>query len=418
MTSPRTERPTLRRRPDVGSPTTTREPPAPPTPGTAHRRRRPHPAVVATLLATGVLTVILLTLGPMRGPRPPLDPEDPGPQGTRALAQVLASRGVRSEVLTSPRALSTSDVDADTTLVVTGPGRLTRSALDALEDTSPGRLVLVAPDRAVLDDLRVPASPIARAGTGPFPANCTGALAAPTDTLGGGALLYRATTPEVTTCFADPAEATDDPARPPSALLDVPASGTRPRTIVLGAPRALTNVGITQESHAALALRIVGGTDRVLWYQPAPDPADPPTPTGDGPPTPEWVAPVLLLLAAATFVLCLWRGRRLGPLTTEPLPVVVPAEETTLARARLYRRTGDTDGVADVLRSTAREDLRRTLRLPADADTPRIAAAAAARLGETDATPIRDLLTGPHTTRELARVARELHHLRRKVRRP
>lgn len=383
------------------------------------RWRRPHPAIASVLVGTlAVVLGLLVVLGRSGPARLPLDPEDTGSRGTRALAQVLRDRGVRTDVVRSPDALAQARVDASTTVVVPDPDLLSRTATDALAARTPARLVLVAPDRSVLDELGLPASLVGRAGSGPFDARCTSPIVDPADTLTGGAFLYRTRAEGASTCFPDPSESSDDPANPASALLDVPASGTRPRTIVLGLPQVFTNVGVTQESHAALALRVLGGTDRVLWYLPEPDPADPVSPNGDGPPAPAWVAPTVLLLAAAALVLCLWRGRRLGPLTTEPLPVVVPAEETTLARARLYRRTGDTAGVGDVLRAAATEDLRRALRLPADADTARIAAATAARVGETDPTPVLDLLTRPLTARELPQVARELQLLRRKVRRP
>jgi hypothetical protein len=52
-----------------------------------------------------------------------------------------------------------------------------------------------------------------------------------------------------------------------------------------------------------------------------------------------------------------WRGRRLGPVVVEQLPVVVRAAETTEGRARLYARTRDRTHALDTLRVAA---VRRT----------------------------------------------------------
>ena len=56
---------------------------------------------------------------------------------------------------------------------------------------------------------------------------------------------------------------------------------------------------------------------------------------------PAWTSPALVLLGIAVVLLALVRGRRLGRLVREPLPVVVRAAETTERRGRLYRRAGD-----------------------------------------------------------------------------
>lgn len=386
---------------------------------TRARWRPPWPAVVSVLVATAVLAAVLIVLSGRATTRMPLDPDDPGPRGTRALASVLADRGVPGEAARSPEDLAAVGVDARTTVVVPNPSELSQSGVDALLRTSPGRLVLVAPGSGIIDALHLPVTVVAQAGPGPFVAECHSELTGDGETVAGSGLLYRSSAPGATTCFPDHSDAADDPTHPPSGLVDLPAAEGRPRLVVLGSTQLLTNVGVTEESHAAIALRTLGGTGRVVWYLPPVDPEDPLVVEGAAAaPRPGWVAPTVLLLSAATIVFCLWRGRRLGPLVTEPLPVVVPAEETTLARARLYRRTGDAHGVGAVLQAAARDDLRTTLRLPPDADSRRLASAVAARLGRTDVEAILDLLTRPLEASELPTASRELHHLRRKVARP
>ena len=61
----------------------------------------------------------------------------------------------------------------------------------------------------------------------------------------------------------------------------------------------------------------------------------------------------------AVLLLALWRARRLGPVVTEPLPVVVRAAETVEGRARLYRRGGARDTAAEALRGAPGPGWRR-----------------------------------------------------------
>ena len=76
---------------------------------------------------------------------------------------------------------------------------------------------------------------------------------------------------------------------------------------------------------------------------------------------PAWFGPAMLLLASAVVVLGIARGRRLGPVVTEPLPVVVRASETTTSRARLYRRSRDRARMTAILRTATTTRLRSAL---------------------------------------------------------
>ncbi len=59
---------------------------------------------------------------------------------------------------------------------------------------------------------------------------------------------------------------------------------------------------------------------------------------------------VAIQLGVALLLAALWRARRLGPLVTERLPVVVRASETVEGHARLYRSRRARDRVAATLR--------------------------------------------------------------------
>jgi hypothetical protein len=115
----------------------------------------------------------------------------------------------------------------------------------------------------------------------------------------------------------------------------------------------------------------------------------------------------------------LWRGRRLGPLVVEPLPVVVKAVESTQGRGRLYRRVRDREHAAGILREATRRRLGNHLRLPPDTGSEELVHAVTRATGRPpDA--LRGLLeTGsvPDDT-ALTRLAHELAALEREVHRP
>ncbi len=158
------------------------------------------------------------------------------------------------------------------------------------------------------------------------------------------------------------------------------------RIAVLTDRGVLSNERLADEGNAALALRILGVHERLVWYIPSEqdrEPVEPGAPaiTGVVPPV-VWVLGLQLLLVAA--VAAFWRGRRLGRVVTEKLPVVVRSGETTRGRGRLYRRSRSFGHAAAALRAgtTARSCAR--LGLPALRDPagrhrragPRVRAAA------------------------------------------
>jgi hypothetical protein len=104
----------------------------------------------------------------------------------------------------------------------------------------------------------------------------------------------------------------------------------------------------------------------------------------------------VLQLAIAVALLALWRARRLGPVVTEPLPVVVRAAETVEGRALLYRRAGAADHAGEALRQATRDRLGDLL------GTPDLVAEIARRTGRHDT---ETLLYGPPPAGEAELVA-------------
>ena len=148
-------------------------------------------------------------------------------------------------------------------------------------------------------------------------------------------------------------------------LLELPSTSGHPPLTIVGSTAGFTNGTITDEDNAAIALRLLGGSPRLIWYQPGvADLAGSASDEGeDGGLLPAWLAPALALLATSLVVLALIRGRRLGRLVREPLPVVVRAVETTESRGRLYRRAQDRPRAAAVLRVATLDRLRSRLGL-------------------------------------------------------
>jgi hypothetical protein len=199
------------------------------------------------------------------------------------------------------------------------------------------------------------------------------------------------------------------------ALVAHPADGV----LLLGAEDLLRNGDILEGDNAAVALRLLGQRERVLWY--VPDPAD--LTANDAVSLedllPNWLRPGLWLVALSLVALVLWRGRRLGPLATEPLPVVVKAIETTRSRGRLYRKADDRAHAADALRAAGRATAAERLAVPATADPLVLVRAVAMHVGR-PAEEIGHLLhpaaPAPATDHDLITLATALASLEGEVR--
>ena len=116
--------------------------------------------------------------------------------------------------------------------------------------------------------------------------------------------------------------------------------------------------------------------------------------------------------------LALWRGRRLGRLVTEPLPVIVRAVETTESRGRMYRKSRDRTRALAVLQVATRRRLAAYLGLSVSSTVSGVAAAAAALSGRSY-DDVLDLLSSSavHDDSSLLQRANTLAALEKEVRR-
>lgn len=337
----------------------------------------------ALLLVSVALLTLLLT-----GTRTstPLDPANPGREGTKALVEVLRDRGVDVQVVHGTTALRTdgSGVSGSTVLLsgtdYLGPeagAELLRTVNDA------DRLVVLVPtstqDPGTVLDLDVD---VTWSLGNPLDPGCTSTLVREGDRVARWDVGLEAGPgqPEVVACYPPTPGHNAGGARA-GALLTFPATPERPEIVLLGLPTALTNEHITDEAHAALALRLLGQSPTLTWVVPQPGDAGLEGATSLWEVLPRNMTPSVVLLAGALLALAIWQGRRLGPPVTEPLPAVVHASQTTRSRGRLYRQARDRAHALPALQEAARERLAPRLGLPRTTSPEALARAVADATG-------------------------------------
>ena len=390
--------------------------------------RRRGTAYVA-VVGLGVLLLVLLALSAQR-PTSPLDPDGSGPEGARALAQVLGERGVDVEVVRSVDALEATRPTPDTTVLVGDPTNLGPGATErlALASRPAGRLVLVGVDGEQLRQLGMPVRAFPGSG-GDLVARCASEVARDSDVVTAWDTRYLVDDgAPATTCFVlpDPDDTTGEPAPDGglgAAMVELPETSEHPPTVVVGYGPAWSNELVTDDSHAGTAVRALGSTSRLVWYQPGPGDLVAPGPGeaggSGGAVWPPWAGPASVLVGVAVVLLAVVRGRRLGRLVREPLPVVVRAIETTESRGRLYRRAGDRERAAAVLRAGTAQRLTARLALARGAAPTALVRAVSAAAGR-PAAEVADILFGPppHDDASLIQLAQQLTALEEGARHP
>jgi hypothetical protein len=292
----------------------------------------------------------------------PLDPDSPGPNGTKALVETLRVLGARVSVASEPpagrgtalllaedrseqrRARLLDWVRQGGTLVVADPGsRVTR--VEPLGDTRIGLL-----DAQLEPRCPVPAVRDVRRVSAP------------------GGLVFRVPV-GAQGCF---------PRGRGSWMVVQPEGGG---TVVrLGGAGALVNQQINEADNAVLIVDLLS---------PTPDPevvvVRPPPPGGGSRGLGELIAPrvklALAQLAVAFLLLALWRSRRLGRPVTEPTAVHIPGSELVVAVGNLLQRARHRGQAATLLAGDLRRTLAERLGLPRTAPPELVADTVATRTG-------------------------------------
>lgn len=367
------------------------------------------PLLAILLLVISGIVLAALQSGERHGR---LDPRSADRSGSRALAQLLAARGVSTQVVTTSEEAAAAS-GPGTTLLVSDPDVLTRRQLTSLYAAtapSPGRTVLLAPGTSALETFAPHVQVDTPVGNSPNPPACSlpEARRAGKALLGG--LRYATPADGVDRCYSVGGRPT---------LLRLPAAGAGRDTVLLGSADLLYNQHLAEDGNASLALQLLGSHKHLVWYLPSV--SDPSSAQDDQrgfldlvPSGWRWA---LLQLAFAAVLAALWRARRLGPLVPEKLPVTVPAAETTEGHARLYEQANARDRASAVLRSATRTRLAPLAGVsPAHTHTPDVLVPAvqAHMASPPDAgTDLHTLLFGPAPVddRALVRLADQLDEL-------
>ncbi|MEW2158253.1 DUF4350 domain-containing protein [Streptomyces sp. NPDC007189] len=372
-------------------------------------------ALAATLILAAAVVMALVRSTDRHGE---LDPRSADPYGSRAVAQLLADRGVSTRVVTTLDAARAA-AKPDTTLLVAVPDLLTDRQQDRLHQAtahSGGRTVLVAPGSPSVERLApgVTADPAASTSTTLDP-GCALPEARRAGSADTGGIRYTTTHLDADACYPSARLAT---------LLRIPQTSGGGDTVVLGATDILLNDRLDKQGNASLALQLLGSRPHLVWYLPslsdasATDDGDRKTffdllPSG-------WLWGTLQLFLAAALA-AFWRARRFGRLVPEKLPVAIRASETTEGRARLYRKADARDRAAAALRSATRTRLAPLVGVPVtQAHSPEtLLPTLSAHLadGQQD---LHSLLFGPPPGDDAALIALtdQLDALEREVRRP
>jgi hypothetical protein len=359
-------------------------------------------------MVVALAVILALQLSP-RADSTELSIRNPAPNGARAAAEILGRHGVSVEQSESfektlaSLAAARGEGSGSTVLLYDQRGFLEGERLRQLLAAA-DRLVVVSPRLATLTGL---GGAVRQAGVVPEPATTLEPGCAVADAEAAGAVsadqgfLYTGGS----TCYGAAGNERG-----------LYSSAENGKLVVLGSTAIIGNRLLDENGNAALTLRTLGSQPHLVWYLPGV--ADLGTAASRktlDELAPDWVAVLGPWLTFVALLAVFWRGRRLGPLVFEPLPVIVKAAETAEGRARLYHDAHAVDRAADNLRAGTLVRLAGSLRLGAGVESADVAAAAARHLGRDPADMYRILHRRPQTEAELVRWAQELAGLEKEV---
>lgn len=368
-------------------------------------RRHRGRAAIGAVFAVALTVVISGQLAP-KGDAVPLSVHNAGPDGARAVSEILGRHGVAVDDVGSFGAAlaAVTERPGATLLLYDRNGFLDGSQLEQLTAAA-GRLVVVTPRLNTLTGLHsgIRQTGVVPEASPPLEPDCGNDAAESAGTVSGeSGFLYDGGT----LCY-----------RPPGTAAGLLASTNNGALTVLGSTTLVSNGTLAEYGHAALALRTLGNSKDLVWYLPGladVGAADPVQTLDDL--APDWVPFLGPWLAFVAILAMVWRGRRLGPLVFEPLPVVVKAVETAEGRARLYHDSHAVGRARDNLRAGTLLRLAKELRLGPDATADAVAEAAARHLAR-PVSHIKELVQEhPRNEARLVQWSQELDKLENEVR--
>jgi hypothetical protein len=356
--------------------------------------------VLALVVVIGVSALTVYLTAPRPGGL--MDPASTSSDGARALVTLLRDHGV--DVV---EATNAAEIEAaarpDTLIVVAQTDHLFDEALLRRLADLPGDRLVVAPFSRTRETL----APRIRIGDATFfggsepdcdlrEANRAGSVRL------GFTEAYEASGDiPVTRCYAGALVRYDDGGR---------------QVTVVGSSDFMTNSGLLAEGNAALAMNLAGSHPRMIWFAPQYSEGESDGGTSLSDALPDRVRWIAWQLVVAVLLLAWWKGRRIGPLVAERLPVVVRASETVEGRGRLYRSRRTLDRAADALRTASLQRMEYRLGLSHDAEPAAVVQAVAVHC-TVDPQVVAHILFGPPPAGddELVNLAKELDNIERQV---
>ncbi|NRQ34763.1 DUF4350 domain-containing protein [Nonomuraea sp. NN258] len=337
-------------------------------------------------LVIGLVIVLAAILGvllaPSGGPTRALDPDGTSMNGAKALAELLRDRGVEVKKVDSAEAAAANAAQGPTLLLIT-------DMLYVDEDT----LAEIPGDRLIIGDqlgLDVLAPGVSTVGEPVRERSREPECDLEAARVAGSAFIGD-------TAFKGPSGSRGCyPAGDGHALVTFQEGG---RTITMvGSGTFMTNGYLAEDGNAALALNLIGTGRSVTWLvRPEAPPPDLVLEPGDKsvydlmPGSLRWA---IYMTIITVLLLAFWRGRRLGPVVTERLPVIVRAAETVEGRGRLYRARRARAKAAEKLRSGTVDRLTPRLGLGSGAGRHEVVSALSVRIGH-DPQQVGAALYGP-----------------------
>ena len=373
------------------------------------------------IVALIVLAAWLISLAAPNRSAVPFAPDNPDARGGRALAQVLGHHGVDIDYSRSlPEILRRTH--ADSTLLISDDPGLTQDQASMLVGTGANIVVtnpmpdlVAALAEASGVDIKQAASPVdgreSRAECDFQAAVAAGSISS----LGTGfsGTGFSDAGSSGTGSSVPGAQVACFPATIGYHLVQVTANAGQTFTLV-DDTAMFTNSAITQNGQAALALHLLGQRNHLVWYLPTYEPQVDFDDGGvDYPPL---VYMVMVLGIAAVLAAILSFGRRLGPVVSEDLPVVVKSSETTLGRARLYRSSGARGRAAAALRAGSAARISKRLGVSTGASRTTFVETVSQATGR-EAVWVEELFFGPppRDDRELTTLARTVQLLESEI---
>ncbi|MGB3482517.1 MAG: DUF4350 domain-containing protein [Mycobacterium sp.] len=352
-----------------------------------------------------VIVVLATAVAWLSAPRPGgrMDPSATSPNGAHALVELLRDRGVEV-IVADTVAEAAQAARPDSLILIAQTNYMADEALLRRLADAPGDRLVVEPTSRTREILapQVQVAPTATYGGEP---NCDlpeatragSAQFGPTDT-------YEAaddSSVDLTRCYSGAVVRYSDDGR---------------TVTVASTANFMTNSTLLHEGNAALAMNLAGASPRLVWYAPQRIEGESSSSATIFDLIPEQVDWIVWQLWLVVGLVALWKGRRLGPLVPERLPVVVRASETVEGRGRLYRSRRARDQAAEALRTATLQ--RLTPRLGLGARTaPATVVQAVAQHTATDPNTVHHTLFGPTPASDddLMFLARALDDIERQV---